>query len=416
MADKAVVGDAHDRVGFRPERRMVLCALAGILYCAALVQAWLSGDLVLASLLVTACAALGLGGLSCAQDKETRGTTETPVDVPAVEGTLPSSLTFLSDPFAIPPPVLADMQVVQPFVDTLCGQIEGIQHEVAAGVVAVVESVGNINTLSTDQRRRIQASLAGADAIRDAAAVPGEIVDRLGGMLTERDRMISANFAGLQNLADEFQGLRGAVDVISQVADKAFFLSVNAAVEAHHQGRAGEAFGLIATEMRSLASQTAEGARQVGQSINAFADRMHAQLAAAMPGGNENGTLQMGALVQDLGEAQQTIVAAGRELDGVIQTLDAGHQEIVLSLSTILGNLQFQDVMRQRLEQIFGALRELDDLVARSSAGALPRRSLLDVLEAQRDLYVMESQRQVHDDVVCEDAAGTAPVERIELF
>jgi methyl-accepting chemotaxis protein len=106
--------------------------------------------------------------------------------------------------------------------------------------------------------------------MREAVAMPGEIVARLGQMLAERDRRIAENFAGLQALAGEFHALRDTVDVISQVADKAFFLAINASVEAHHQGRAGLAFGLIATEMRSLASQTADGARQVGQAFTPF--------------------------------------------------------------------------------------------------------------------------------------------------
>ncbi|WP_191323767.1 methyl-accepting chemotaxis protein, partial [Novosphingobium pokkalii] len=346
----------------------------------------------LATLLLGAAAlalvALWRGWQPRAPEREPSGVTGPEPEPVADTG----GLAFLSDPFAIPPPVLADMQAVQPFVDTLCGQIEGIQADVADGVVNVVRRVESISTLSAGQRDRIFASLAGAQAMREAVAMPGEIVARLGHMLAERDRRIAENFAGLQALAGEFQALRDTVDVISQVADKAFFLAINASVEAHHQGRAGLAFGLIATEMRSLASQTADGARQVGQSIHTFSDRMHAQIAAAMPGaagkadGAGGGAGEMGALLAELGTAQERALEAAAQLDTAMQTLDTGHAEIVRSLSDILGNLQFQDVMRQRLEQIFGALRELEDLIAQSTSGAPPTRSLLDVLEQQRAL------------------------------
>ena len=380
----------------------------------------------LATLLLGAAAlalvALWRGRQPRAPEREQSGVTGPEPEPVADTG----GLAFLSDPFAIPPPVLADMQAVQPFVDTLCGQIEGIQADVADGVVNVVRRVESISTLSAGQRDRIFASLAGAQAMREAVAMPGEIVARLGQMLAERDRRIAENFAGLQALAGEFQALRDTVDVISQVADKAFFLAINASVEAHHQGRAGLAFGLIATEMRSLASQTADGARQVGQSIHTFSDRMHAQIAAAMPGaagqapGAGGGAGEMGALIAELGTAQQRAADAAAQLDTAMQTLDTGHAEIVRSLSDILGNLQFQDVMRQRLEQIFGALRELEDLIAQSSSGAPPTRSLLDVLEQQRARYVMESQRQVHGAIVNDNApaeeADAAPAARIELF
>ncbi|MEO0031705.1 MAG: hypothetical protein RIS94_1463 [Pseudomonadota bacterium] len=403
-------------------RSILRWAPAGIALSATVALAWACGGLLIASLIVmghaAALAALR-GGMSGAA---TGSPIREDVDAGAGAGVgtgvgsaQPAGLAFLSDPFAIPPPVMADMHAVQPFVETLCGQIDGIQHEVADGVVTVVEQVRAINVMSTGQRQRIHASLAGADAIRAASAVPGEIVGRLEAMLAERDRVIEQNFAGLQALVDEFQDLRNTVDVISRIADKAYFLSVNASIEAHHQSAAGAAFGLIATEMRSLAGQTASGAREVGQSINAFSERMHQQLAAAMPESGDGAT-ELGALFRELDASQATISAAGDDLDGVIQTLDAGHQEIVRSLSEILGSLQFQDVMRQRLEQIFRALRDLEDLATRSITGAPPERSLLDVLEDQRRDYVMESQRHVHSAVVANENDAHEPVARIELF
>ncbi|WP_225206551.1 methyl-accepting chemotaxis protein [Novosphingobium huizhouense] len=327
----------------------------------------------------------------------------------------PVSLAFLADPFAIPPPVLADMQAVRPFVDTLCGQIEGIQQDVEHGVVQVVDKVRAIDRASQDQRDRIRASVSGADTIRRAAQVPSAIVARLAAMLADRDRQIQTNFAGLEALADEFQSLRSAVDVITTIADKAFFLSVNAAVEAQHRGAAGSAFGLIAAEMRSLARQTAEGARDVGQTINAFAERMHLQIAAAMPD-HSTGPARLDGIVEELRAAQESIVDSGAALDRMIQTLDGGHQQIVATLSDILGNLQFQDVMRQRLEQVFHALRELEDVVSRASSGAPAERSLLDVVQDQRSSYVMDSQRSVHSAVLDEARPDASEGVRIELF
>jgi len=41
---------------------------------------------------------------------------------------------------------------------------------------------------------------------------------------------------------------------------------------------------------------------------------------------------------------------------------------------------------------------------------------LLDVIEAQRRDYVMDSQRHVHNAIVANDDADHAPVRKIELF
>ena len=68
------------------------------------------------------------------------------------------------------------------------------------------------------------------------------------------------------------------------------------------------------------------------------------------------------------------------------------------------------------MEQVFDALRELEDLVARSTSGAPPTRSLLDVLEKQRQDYVMASQREVHCSILEGDVDAAPALSKIQLF
>lgn len=310
----------------------------------------------------------------------------------------------------------ADLEAMQTFLETLRGQIEGVQHDVTDGVSAVIAQVEAVNRLSTGQRERIAHSLAGVDTMRDALAVPRAIIGRLGAMLAERDRSITENYTGLQALATEFQGLRGALDVISQVADKAFFLAINASVEAHRHGVAGAAFGLIATEMRALATQTAEGAREVSDNINSFAQRMQAQIVAALPARGAERADDVLNLVSELERAQDDVAAVSTRLSGLMQVMENGHGEIVGTLSDILGRLQFEDVTRQRLEQVARALLDLGELTSLSTSGTPPPRRVADLLEEQQQSYVMESQKQVHArfSSIGGPVANAAP--KIELF
>lgn len=324
-------------------------------------------------------------------------------------------------PAGLPEPLREDIAATLPFLDTLRGQIDGVQQDVADGVTAVVEQVQAVSRLSSGQRERIADSLSGVGTMRAAVAVPGAIIVRLNAMLGERDRMIAGNYHGLELLAQEFHELRAAVDVISQVADKAFFLAVNASVEAHRHGEAGKAFGLIATEMRALATQTAEGARNVGQRINSFADRMQTQISAAMPGRNDAGTQEVARLMGELDAAQAEIAAISTRLGELITVMEAGHGDLVHSLSDILGRLQFQDVMKQRLGQVGDALGDLRALAAEAAGGVEGRRSVRDLLEDQQRSYVMESQKVVHavfggGGEAPADLSTEAPLRRIELF
>lgn len=322
-------------------------------------------------------------------------------------------------PGGIPPRLRDDLAATGPFLDILRGQIDGVQQDVFEGVTSVVEQVQHIDRLSTGQRERIADSLSGVDAVQGALAAPRVIVAKLSGLLAERDAAIAANYAGLETLSAEFQELRGALDVISKVADKAFFLAINASVEAHRQGAAGLAFGLIATEMRALATQTAEGARAVSQAINAFADRMQTQILAALPDRKAGTEDEVLGLVRQLEGAQEEAAAISTRLSSLMQMMESGHAEILLALSDILGRLQFQDVMKQRLDQVADALGAFQTLAAGSAAGEPSDRSVHDLIESQRASYVMASQSAVHAEIA--GGGGVPPTQgnaalKIELF
>ncbi|MFM7348635.1 MAG: methyl-accepting chemotaxis protein [Erythrobacter sp.] len=398
----------------RPPRPALWLAGAALLG-AALVGAGLVGDWPAAGLILAAA-----GAFVCAQQRPPAP----PSFIGPMKRRASDFLKITGDvtvlhPSGLPDHVRDDLAATGPFLDILRGQIDGVQHDVLEGVTSVVEQVQHINRLSTGQRERIANSLSGAGAMQGAVAVPGAIIGQLSAMLAERDAAIADNYAGLEALSAEFQELRGALDVISQVADKAFFLAINASVEAHRQGAAGLAFGLIATEMRALATQTSEGARSVSQGINSFADRMHKQILAALPDrkGGEQDEVQR--LVRELESAQGEVAAISTRLSSLMQIMESGHGEILLALSDILGRLQFQDVMSQRLGQVADALGEFQALAAASAAGEPDAGSVRDLIDSQAATYVMASQSAVHAEIA--DNGGVLPTQgnaalKIELF
>jgi hypothetical protein len=97
--------------------------------------------------------------------------------------------------------------------------------------------------------------------------------------------------------------------------------------------------------------------------------------------------------------------------------------EIAHHLSAALGYIQFQDVIRQRLEH---AQQGLDDLTGHCTEIATLatdpawdgqiQESVRQRLERQRASYVMNAQRDTHAQVMHPDAPTQPPGEAIELF
>jgi methyl-accepting chemotaxis protein len=176
-----------------------------------------------------------------------------------------------------------------------------------------------------------------------------------------------------------------------------------------------------------LSSRTTAVAVDIAAKIQAATEGIDKELAAALEASNRQGTSgNLRKVLNDIGEMQQRFAESMThlQLDKVIADVKLGHQGIADGLADALGQMQGQDVMRQRVENVQSALRELNDhfqgmadhLVGRSwEPGTIaPIREQMDK-QVQR--YVMQSQRSTHEAVTGSLAeARQAEPARIELF
>jgi methyl-accepting chemotaxis protein len=128
-------------------------------------------------------------------------------------------------------------------------------------------------------------------------------------------------------------------------------------------------------------------------------------------------------VLTDVALMQERFATSTRQLQAVIDDVKHGHEELVAHLSDALGEIQFQDVMRQRVEHVQQGLRDLDAHLVQMAGQLLDQPwdpdgmvTLREKLEDQMTRYVMHSQRVTHSRVTGA-SVGMAP-ERpaIELF
>jgi hypothetical protein len=107
----------------------------------------------------------------------------------------------------------------------------------------------------------------------------------------------------------------------------------------------------------------------------------------------------------------------------VISALDAGNNKVIERLSEALSCLQFQDVLRQRVEQVQSAIHDLDEhfiVLANHFSDSVGDRHLSPTLkermESHFDQYVMSSQREVYASVTGNMRSEEGDRPKIELF
>jgi methyl-accepting chemotaxis protein len=162
--------------------------------------------------------------------------------------------------------------------------------------------------------------------------------------------MLRQDVEAIQGAASrEIQGLGSFISVIKDISEQTKVLAVNASIMAATSGENGRGFAVVAKEMRTLAEHSAKAATMIEGGL--------ADAQSTMRGG-----LKAGLLEEQLAEARE-IVKAMRELQANHESIRQFYRDLfgevtgqnarmAAEIGEILGRMQGQDVIRQRLERV----------------------------------------------------------------
>jgi methyl-accepting chemotaxis protein len=316
----------------------------------------------------------------------------------------------------------------RPYIDVMHEQIGDSLTESEREVMQVIEQISYLNERSNRQRERIAQSIQSGKALTESTQLRSEnnkqIVAALEMQMQEQTRELRSDFEHVKSMAAEVRALTPLIKIITSIAQQTSLLALNAEIEAARAGNAGRGFAVVAFEVRKLSVSSTKAAADIAAKINATCERVDREMAEAQVSLNRHETSEaMSHLIADLTGMQMEFNKNGQLLLEVITEVDENYAENVQRLSEALGHIQFQDVMRQRMQHVQEALTEMRDHMQNMSERTFDfscegnfEHSFEELLAAHRSKYRMASQHVTHANVDGSSSGQDHSRPSIELF
>ena len=200
----------------------------------------------------------------------------------------------------------------------MVGQVQASAHRMenaAAEIAAGNQDLSGRTEKAASNLEQTAAAMAEIHetVARNAAAAhqAGEISHAAAQTAGDGRQVVSEVVTTMERITDSSRRIADITGVIDGIAFQTNILALNAAVEAARAGEHGRGFAVVAAEVRTLATRSAEAAREIKGLIGESVDRI------------DSG----GALVGRAGQAMHDIVASVQRVNELVGTMRQANQE-----------------------------------------------------------------------------------------
>jgi methyl-accepting chemotaxis protein len=300
--------------------------------------------------------------------------------------------------------IAIEMKSASDYMQLLGKQMGAALQDSESSILAVVSCLNNVHEVSRNQVTRIVESMNNYIKLTEAVEAQS----------THNNQVIKV----MKVLAEQME-LSPLVDLIKEIAKQTNVIAINAAIEATRAGTAGRTFAVVATEIQRLSRQTTQAAFNISETIEKATRQAAVELGTKETGARLN--------IENLITSLNAVEGRFSENMAILLDLTAavklGNEKALKEFSAAMGHIQFQDVLRQRVQHVQSSMSDLDEHFLKLSK-CLNSPNLLEAItptirgrmEDDWAGYFSDTQRHVHAQFTGSRVQDTPAQPNIELF
>lgn len=258
-------------------------------------------------------------------------------------------------------------------------------------------------------------SLKAGDLGKEIAESVGFLAE-IGAFIESLPDKMERDLSSVQSLVEEIKTLSDMASDVKAISLQSRLLGLNAAIEASRAGAAGTAFKVVADEMRKLAGNSSAMAVRINTGLSRTQEIVDSGLRFTITESSRQ--------LADVTKAVESIKKLRDNLEDMSQyyktrfaIVTKHNEDLVKDIAEVLGEIQYQDVVRQCIERIRIAAERRNDAL-RAALDMSGEASGRDVgLPVQLELVLNQflSEEQNHRHSVRQTQGSNAPP-KLELF